>query len=152
MYSCTLDAVALDTTYTCTESWWTFTEDACTNGSDYKIVIDTTGSSDGFAFDSVFVELRDGEYWIEAWCVPDAVGLDSWSEVYATNVGDLCPSGFTAYDTESIQGDDDTYTGRIVLYFDTDVAEGISYNASWADATNFCIDPVTDGCDCTGLW
>lgn len=151
MIQCTFAAVAVNTLHSCTSDLWTVS-DACSNSSDYKLVIDNDDSTNGIGVASTFLQLQDGDYFIEAWCVPDDLDRgqsDYWGVELSTNT---CSSGYTAYDSECIDNEySDCTPARILLYFDTDVTGGITYDAQWYDATDFCIEPVADGCLCTGV-
>ena len=174
LYQCEIEGVKANTSYICEQGFITAlcNEFNCTHqttqilahnetggicpdlSDDYKLVIEVTGGSDTVIIDEVAVGLwndsvySNNNYMNDAWCIDDgeeptySATHDDWE--YSP---DSCSSGQTAWDLTCIGGDDCS-SDRMIFYFDMNAPNETSYDAAWEDATDVCIIPETEDCEC----
>ena len=98
LYQCSFDGMSRDEDYTCDDSLWTISYDACDDGtSDYKLVIDNSNSHDGVIIESAFLRLNNANYSMDTWCVSDSDDVPAVDEMTESS-SNLCSSGYTSYD------------------------------------------------------
>lgn len=153
LYQCTLIPNNSSTQFVCSADSWNISIGACDadywdNSTDYKLVLDNSQTTNAVGIESVFLELNDANYTLEAWCIPDDGNV---SALYAMNksIPNTCSSGYTAYRDMCI--DQECGPSVVMLHFNGSDPSGTYYDAKWTDATDICLHQA-DGCACFGLF